>query len=117
MPTTRRTVTWTHEAHEAIRTKLRGPYVSVVALERLAEKKRQVLAAKPAHPTGLDDGLSSILGDQVRALDILAAVLREKPFNRSQLEELTMREAYRLKRTDILAGTFDHLTIGTGSPS
>jgi len=118
MPSRKTTKSWAEEAQEALRTKLRG-LVDVTALERLAVQKHNVLRRRPKPPeaTGFDDGLAAILTDQIDGLELLVRALRGEAYDVAALEELTMREAWRLKRTDILAGTFDHLTVGTGSPS
>jgi hypothetical protein len=111
----RTTKSWAEEAQEALRTKLRG-VIDVGAIERLAVQKHNVWKRKPDQGTGFDAGLASILQDQIEGLELLARALRGELYDREALEELTMREAWRLKRTDVLAGTFDHLTVGSGSP-
>lgn len=113
----RKPKTWTDEARDAITTRLRGR-VTIAAYQRLAVQKLNVYKRKPEDgATGLDDGLAAILLDQVEALELVCRAVRGELFDRAALEELTMREAWRLKRTDILAGTFDHLTMGSGDPS
>lgn len=97
---------WTRRAQDAMGYRLRPGIASRGALGRLRQHKVEVIAAMPKDATPLDTGLRSILSDQVEALGLVAAALDGRPYDGERLSELTMREAWRLKRTDILGASW-----------
>lgn len=99
---------WTRQARNLVAYRLKGP-VRLGALERLASEKARILEFKPKDSTPADAELAAILGDQVEGLQLLVVALRGGDYDRDKLGELTVREAHRLGRRDVIVELWPEL--------
>jgi hypothetical protein len=107
---------WLGEARQAIDQRLTPGPTRSADIERLRNLKHRVLKDRPSSESAdpLDDntdsrhtGLSATLADQVEALTILIDAVRNQPIDRDRLATLTVREAWRLHRHDVIAAVLE----------
>jgi hypothetical protein len=111
---------WLDQAREAIDERVSGP-IKRGDLESLRDWKRSVLCAAPQtapdDPARLDQmrAAARALSRQVEALDLLVRGLHGAPIDRTRLATLTMEEAWRLNRHDVLERVWRQMDEGTNA--